>query len=154
MSDVKVTVRYDASSINKAISDLKGYELRKIKRVNTVINLGLRSIARKARSKAPVGMTGKLKKSIKVRMFNGQSKGYVAARAPHSHLVEFGTKAVVIKPKKKKVLRIVDGNLGLLRFVSGEVHIPKRKANPYFFNSANEELPAIERKIMEAMEGV
>ena len=164
MSKIKPTMHYDASSIHNAIKDLKNYEFRKVAKVGKVINKGLRTIARRARARAPVGFNSnrtaagkinkiKLKNSIRMKMKDG-TKGYAQASAYHAHLVEKGTKAYTIK-RDKKAFRINDGNLGLLRFSSKkEIRIPARKGNPFFFGAAAEVLPGVERELKEVMVGV
>ena len=163
MSKAELVFRYDASSVSNAIKDLKSYELSKTKKVTKVITKGLRTIARKARSNAPVGANAnkiggkvnkkKLKNSIKMKM-KDPSKGYVQSNAFHAHLVELGTKAYTIK-RSKKAFKIADGNLGLLRFsAKKEIKIPAKKANPFFFRAAEAVLPEVEKELVEVMKGV
>lgn len=56
------------------------------------VKAGLEPIEDEAVRLAPVGMTGNLANSIKtqVRRVNGGLYGRVIAKAPHSHLVEYG----------------------------------------------------------------
>lgn len=62
-------------------------------------------------------------------MKKGLLRGEFGARKPHAHLIEYGTKAYTVKPKNKKVLRIIDQNV--IRFTSKTITIPAKPARPF-----------------------
>lgn len=72
--------------------------------------------------------SGKLKKSIRGSFSKPKLLGIVRARTPHAHLVEFGAKAAMEKPKKKKAMRLVAGDG--YKFIR-KAQIPVRKARPF-----------------------
>lgn len=78
--------------------------------------------------------TGALNSSIfKQRTANGWDIGHDLHRAPHAVFVMFGTKAHLIKPKKKKTLRWAGG--GAFHFAK-VVHHPGNKPDDWLKRAA------------------
>lgn len=78
--------------------------------------------------------TGALNSSIfKRRTTDGWEVGHDLQRAPHAVFVMFGTKAHLIKPKRKKILRWAGG--GAFHFAK-VVHHPGNKADDWLKRAA------------------
>lgn len=106
-----IDVRFDGmDELNKTLLEMtKSLDPAK---VEPLLKAGAKMIADAARSKAPKGPTGNLKKSIKVKQLTrrgNQPTPFIAAvdrkRAAHAHLVEYGTSGERIGKKGSRKYR-------------------------------------------------
>lgn len=125
---MRVDVTASAKSIREAINKIAWYDAKSRLGLENAINNTTRRMAYRAKSKVPRGR-GVLRNSIYSSMKKGLLRGEFGARKPHAHLIEYGTKAYTVKPKNKKVLRIIDQNV--IRFTSKTITIPAKPARPF-----------------------
>ena len=94
--------------------------------------------------------TGRLRKSLKTRFSSSKLEGQVYSMEPHAHLVEFGARAVIIRPKRKKALRIplADG----YKFTKIAV-VPKRAGKPFLKPAYDSVEPEIISDVKKALRG-
>lgn len=154
-------VNMSCPELGKAIEQISAYDGRTALKVENAIQFGAKNIASGAKRRVPV-KSGSLKKSIVSRFSRnkygtGKIEAEVAARQPHAHLVEFGARATVVKPKTKKALRIVDrgmveGTGGQYGFAFAEsVTIPRRNAKPFLRPSFEAERESLIRNVKNAL---
>ena len=120
---MRLTVK--AKGTKEIIDNIKKYDEETQVKVGTVINNSLKAIAKGMRSRLPKKMTGNLRRGIKKSFSKKKLVGSARATAPHSHLIEFGTKPHAISARRKKVLAI-KGNI-----VGKKVMHPGAKAKPF-----------------------
>ena len=110
---------------------------------------GTRLVRREAVQRVPKH-TGRLRKSLKTRFSSAKLEGQVYSMEPHAHLVEFGARAVIIRPKRKKALRIplADG----YKFTKIAV-VPKRAGKPFLKPAYDYVEPQIIQDVKKALRG-
>lgn len=125
--------------VQEVIANLKKYDDDTQQKVGEVVNNSLKNIARGARSRVPQ-KSGLLKSSIRKSYSKKKMGGIVSSggkKAPHAHLVEFGTKAHSLTKgttnnagraakKGKRLVLVIKGNP-----VSGEIIHPGSKPRPF-----------------------
>lgn len=92
--------------------------------------------------------SGELKKSISSGFSATKLQGVVRAKKPYAHLVEFGAKAVTIKPKEKKAMKIPFGEEYIVR---KKVSIPARKPRPFIIPAYEAEAPELVDEIKKEL---
>lgn len=112
--------------VQDVIANLKKYDEDTRERVGVVVNTSLKNIARGARQRLPQSKTGNLRKGLKKKYVKKDVGGFVKATAPHSHLIEFGTKRHSLDKGAKKKVMVINGNP-----VSGEIIHPGSKPRPF-----------------------
>ena len=155
-------VNFSVPELGQALNQINAYDSRSRLGIENAVQGSTKAIATGMKSRVPV-KSGKLKKRIKSRFSvnkfgKGVIQGEAAAVTPYAHLVEFGAKGTVIKPKNKKALRFV-GDAGMLEGSGGQygfkfaasVTIPARKAKPYARPAFEAEKPNLIRAIGEAV---
>ncbi|HBR33188.1 MAG TPA: hypothetical protein DD734_01030, partial [Firmicutes bacterium] len=98
-------VYFDVPELEQTLGQLKAYDGKTALKVEEAVSASTKNIAKGARQRVPV-RSGKLKKSIRSRFDKRAVTGYVQARQPHAHLVEFGAKGATVGPDSKKALKI------------------------------------------------
>ena len=104
------------------------------------------AVAREARQRVPV-RSGKLKKSIKTRFSTVKLEGQVYSNVPYAHLVEFGSRAHTVRPKKKKALRFFKGGPVFTK----RSRIPAQAGKPFFKPSYDYVEPQLIRDVKKAV---
>lgn len=150
--DAMGQIQINIQGVNEAIREIGMYEGRAQSEAEAAIQEGVKAIIKKAKARVPV-RSGYLKKSGRSEFNLKKMQGRAAFYAPHAHLVEFGTKAHAVDPKKAKALQILDAGQGILRYAH-RAKIPARRAKPFLTPSASEELPKVEKRIREALKKV
>jgi len=136
-------VSFKVPEIQQTLSKIKTYDVMTAARIEQSIDHSTKAIATGAKNRVPV-RTGKLKKNISSRFDHRTITGYVSAKTPYAHLVEFGAKAASVKPVKKKALLFKGG-------YSAKANVPARTAKPYMRPSFEEEKPNLIRNVKEAV---
>lgn len=131
------------SAVTKAIKDIEKYSAKVQGNIRSSIKTSTINVMAGAKNRVPV-RTGALKKTIDSELAKDGLSGYVFAKSPLAHLIEFGASAAYIKPKKAKALKIGD------RYVSHAV-VPERKAKPFMRPAADKEKLNLEKNIREAV---
>lgn len=112
---------------------------------------GTQRIAANARRRVAV-RSGTLKKSIKSSYKEAKLTGYVKAKAPYAHLIEFGARATVVKPKNKKALKLTGAEGDGLRRYAEKANIPARSPHPFIMPAFEEEKPRIIEEVKRGIE--
>ena len=103
------TVKVPEGELSKAIRQISSaWDGKTRLRVEAALKRGTNAVYREARQRVPV-RSGKLKKSIRQRFSTVKLEGQVFSNQPYAHLVEFGSRAHTVRPKKKKALRFFKG---------------------------------------------
>ena len=96
--------------------------------------------------------TGALRDSLFLRPFpGGWMVGHNLQRAPHAIFVHWGTRAHLIQPGKKKVLRWASGGSFIFAKI---VHHPGYKGDPYLVRAANTALANFDKHVQKALKGI
>ena len=143
------TVKVPAGELSRAIKQIKAWDGRTRLRVENALRKGTRLVRREAMQRVPKD-TGRLRKSLKTRFSSSKLEGQVYSMEPHAHLVEFGARAVIIRPKRKKALRILlaDG----YKFTKIAV-VPKRAGKPFLKPAYDYVEPQIISDVKKALRG-
>ena len=144
------TVKIPAGELSRAIKQIKAWDGRTRLRVENALRKGTRLVRREAMQRVPKH-TGRLRKSLKTRFSSSKLEGQVYSMEPHAHLVEFGARAVIIRPKRKKALRILlaDG----YKFTKIAV-VPKRAGKPFLKPAYDYVEPQIIQDVKKALRGL
>jgi HK97 gp10 family phage protein len=107
--------------VQEVITNLKKYDEETQQKIGNVVNTSLKNIARGARQRLPQSKTGNLRKGLKKKYSKKATGGAVTSKAPHSHLVEFGTKPHALTKgasrdseravkRKRTYVQVINGN--------------------------------------------
>lgn len=127
----------------KALRDIKQYDEKTQADIRNAVRDGTKGVMEESIRRAPM-KTGKLKSNITMSFDYDKSMGIVRAKSPHAHLVEYGARAAVAVPDRKKALTIGDG-------FAASANIPARPAHPFMRPAIEKERPEIEKKIREVL---
>ena len=149
---MNITIEVDRKSLEEVTRKVKSLFTAVISKDVEDILLGGAKIGKKeVKSRAPVGPTGNLKKAVvakKSKLRGGVFRSAFFAmnrkKAPHSHLVEYGTAAERL-PKKAKVL--YDKRTGT---VFGR-KVAAMPAKPFFRPAAEAAKNAIEKHVNDGL---
>jgi HK97 gp10 family phage protein len=145
-------LNFSVPELGEAIRKVGAYDTKTAQKIENQVNKSTKNIGVGARRRVPV-RSGYLKKRILSRFDARSITGYVAAKAPHAHLVEFGAKGATERPDTKKALKIPwRGGMG----VGGEYYaksadIPARREHPFMRPAFEDEKPNLIRGIKEAI---
>lgn len=138
--------------LGQALNQINAFDGKSALGIENAVQDSTKAIGAGMRRRAPVA-SGKLKKKIRTR-FNrskfgrGLIQGEAAAVTPYAHLVEFGAKATVVRPKTKKALAI--DAFGYRRYAT-KANIPTRRERPFARPAFEDEKPNLIRAISEAV---
>lgn len=127
----------------KALRDIKQYDEKTQSGIRNAVRDGTKSVMEESIRHAPM-KTGNLKSNITMSFNYEKSMGIVKAKSPHAHLVEYGARAAVTVPDKKKALKIGDG-------FAASANIPARPAHPFMRPAIEKKRPEIEKKVREVL---
>jgi HK97 gp10 family phage protein len=153
---------FSVPEIGEALDKISAYDGKSALRIENAVRESTKNIKNGAKQRVPV-RTGRLQKTI-TSGFNARNiQGYVRAGsynggwgggAPYAHLVEFGARAAVVKPKNAKALKI--GRPGAeaagLKEFSGQVKISKRNEQPFMRPAVEDEKPDLIKNLKEAVQ--
>ena len=129
----------------RAMVDVQKYDEKTQKEIRQATRDGVAAVHAAAVRAAPIRATGNLRKGIEQEFDEKTCSGKVRATAPHSHLVEFGTRERVTAPIRKKALKIGEG------FVRGWTFTGKMPKKPFMRPAIEKERPNIEARIEKAV---
>lgn len=136
---MKFYAKVTSNDLTKALNGISAWDGKTRLGIENALQDGTKNIARGARQKVSQ-RTGKLKKSIKSGFDRRKPEGTVRAKTPYAHIVEFGAKAHIVRPKNKKALTVVAGGEVIFR---KSAKIPARKGRPFIEPSFEAEEPKI-----------
>lgn len=145
-------VNFSVPELSETVRQIKYYDGKTALKVEEQVKKSTKAIGDEARRRVPV-RSGDLKKSISTRFDAKTITGYIAARQPHAHLVEFGARSAVTKPSKKKALKIPwQGDLGIGgMYYAAKADIPARREHPFMRPAFEDEKPNLIKGIKEAV---
>ena len=129
----------------RAMVDVQKYDEETQKKIRKATRDGVAAVHAAAVRAAPIRATGNLRRGIVQEFDEKTCSGKVRATAPHSHLVEFGTRERVTAPLRKKALKIAEG------FVRGFTFTGKMPKKPFLRPAMEKERTAIEANIERAV---
>ena len=129
----------------RAMVDVQKYDEETQKKIRKATRDGVAAVHAAAVRVAPIRATGNLRRGIVQEFDEKTCSGKVRATAPHSHLVEFGTRERVTAPLRKKALKIAEG------FVRGFTFTGKMPKKPFLRPAMEKERTAIEANIERAV---
>ena len=145
-------VRVDNSDLERALRGLGSYSNAKKLQAEEAIRKSTLAIARSTRARAPIGASGKLRRSVKSSYSRRDNAGTVYSASPYAHLQEFGVKATTAKPKNKKAMRIKKGGDNI--FSKKRITIPARPARPFLKPAFEEEKPRLMAELTRILRSV
>lgn len=86
------------SGVDGVQRSVSRWEVKKIAAVRALIKRTANNIRRNAKRRAPV-KTGRLQKSIQVKLSRDKLAAFVRAVAPYSHIVEYGSSVTGAQPR-------------------------------------------------------
>ena len=145
-------VNFSVPELGQALSQISAYDGKAALGIENAVQNSTKAIGAGMRRRVSV-KTGKLKKRIKTRFGRnkfgrGAVHGEAAAVTPYAHLVEFGARATVARPKAKKAMAI--DAFGYRRFAT-VANIPARRERPFARPAFEDEKPNLIRAISEAV---
>lgn len=145
-------INFSVPELSKTLSQISAYDGKTAIKIENAVRGSTKNICSGAKKRVPV-RTGALKKSISSQFDQRTVTGYVAARKPHAHLVEFGARAAKTVPDTKKALKIPWlGGMGVGgTYFAKSANIPARRERPYMRPAFEDEKPNLIRKIKEAV---
>lgn len=150
-------VNFEVPELARALDQIGAYDGKSRIGIEDAIRNSTKAIKAGAKYRAPRS-SGALRKAISSRVAvnkygRGGIEGYVSARKPYAHLVEFGARAVTIVPKNKKAMTLAASGgaaYGLNEFAA-KVDVPTRAEHPFMRPAFEAEKPALIRAIAEAV---
>lgn len=145
-------INMSVPELGQALGQISAYDGKAALGIENAVQSSTKAIGAGMRRRAPV-KTGNLKKKIRTRFGRnkfgrGTIQGEAAAVTPYAHLVEFGAKATVVRPKTKKAMTI--DAFGYRRYAK-VANIPIRRERPFARPSFEDEKPNLIRAIGEAV---
>lgn len=131
-------------SVKKVLNNLKKYDDKTQKQLEEATSKSLSNIRRGAIARVPRGRTGNLRKGIRRSFSKKKISGAVKSTAPHSYIVEFGTKHHKVGLKKKKALSF-DGQ------AYNYIEHPGSKPRPYMQPAFHAERPNYAAAVKKAV---
>lgn len=95
-----ITISIDDRELQKAISDVKSWETKKIRKIQRVVMETVVNIDRKSKKFVPV-LSGRLRSSIRWRLSGDKKSGQIFTNVNYAAFVEFGT----TKQRKQPYMR-------------------------------------------------
>jgi len=125
------------------LSRFESYDSTTQDKIRASVLSSLNNIKAGARRRVRV-RSGMLMKNITSTFDSKTASGKVSAKSPHAHLLEFGAKGVLVRPKNKKALHFKGG-------YSAKANIPARSARPFMRPAFEEEKPSLIKNVTEAV---
>lgn len=133
--------------LSKTLSQISAYDGKTLLKIENAVESSGKAIAAGERRRIPVS-SGKTKKRIRTRFSRKTITSIIATKSSIAHLLEFGTKAHIILPKKKKVMAI--DTMGYRSFRKRVAH-PGSRARPFARPAFEDEKPNLIRKLRNAV---
>ncbi|HPT88466.1 MAG TPA: HK97 gp10 family phage protein [Bacillota bacterium] len=146
-------VNFSVPELSETLQQINKYNSQTAYKIEQQVSKSTKAIGRGAKQRVPV-LSGDLKKSISTRFDAKTITGYIAARQPYAHLVEFGAKATVTKPtRQRKALKIPwQGGFGVGgMYYAAKADIPQRRERPFMRPAFEDEKPNLIKGIKEAV---
>lgn len=152
MDSIKIEI--PPKELREAMADLQHYEETVSKNIQGAVARSTFRVGAGARKRVPVS-NGKLRQSITEKV--GKMQGVIAVNADYAGAVEFGSKAHIIRPRRKKALAFKPGAGFKFWDESGRVVVkfvkhPGTKAQPYLRPAMKEEAPNFALTIKKIIE--
>ncbi len=144
---MQFTIKVPRGELQRMLRHVTAWDAGAGLEVERIIRSGTRRVAAEARRRVPVD-TGKLKGSIRFGFSRNKAEGKVYTEVPYAHLVEFGTRGVTVKPKKKKAMKIpLPGETAFAL----RAKTPGMKERPFMKSAYDCEAPRIVTELKKAL---
>lgn len=140
-----MNIDVDLAGLNKAIQKIKSWETEKAQQVKDAVNESALNVQKGAKRRVRV-VTGRLRASITIEPFNGGFGMSVGTNVKYAKPVEFGSRAHVVRAKRKKALFWPGASHPVK-----QVNIPAQPARPFLFPAWEEEKPELVKALKEAL---
>ena len=137
----KVSARIDRSELDNLEKQIRIFDVRSRARIYDAVSNATKATGKSARSRIR-NKTGTLKKRIRTRMDRNLAIGYVETKAPHSHLIEYGTQ----RHSLGKGIKRINGEP-----VTGDVIHPGSKPFPFMRPAYDQEAPKLIKDVKEIL---
>lgn len=138
---MRIEARIDRSEIEQLEKNLKIYDVNVRRKLYAAVERTTRAVGKSAKSRVK-SKTGTLKKRIRTKMEKDAPIGWVESQAPHSHLIENGTK----RHSLGKGVKRING-----RVVKGEVIHPGSRPYPFMRPAFEQEAPGLIKEAKEIL---
>lgn len=139
-------INFSVPELSQTLNQISAYDGKTAMKIENVVQKSTHNIRDGAKQRVPV-RSGDLKKSISARFDSRTITGYVAARKPYAHLVEFGAKGGTVKPKIKKALTVPGSETGF----ATRAKIPQRREHPFMRPAFENEKANLIKGLKEAV---
>lgn len=136
-------VNLGINDLQRTLGAFKTYDAQTQERLRSTVQSSTSAIMLGAKRRARV-KTGGLVRNITMTYDGAQNTGTVRAKSPHAHLVEYGARAALVRPVKKKALAIGEN-------VVASAKVPARAAHPYMRPAFEDEKPNLLRATQAAV---
>lgn len=126
-------VNLGINDLQRTLGAFRTYDAQTQERLRSTVQSSTSAIMLGAKRRARV-KTGGLVRNITMTYDGVRNTGTVRAKSPHAHLVEYGARAALVRPVKKKALAIGDN-------VIASAKVPARAAHPYMRPAFEDEKP-------------
>lgn len=127
------------------LAEISKYDATTQDKIRSAVQTSTARIAAGARQRVRV-KSGMLMKNITMSYDSAKNEGEVHAKTFYAHFLEFGAKAVTVKPKTKKAL-----HGGVIAGFASHVNVPARVARPFLGPAFEEEKPNLIKAIEDAI---
>ena len=149
MAKNSMNMTMEVEGLDQCLKKIKLYDSTTQKQIEKAISKAGRTVRDDAKLRVPV-KTGKLRDNIKSSFSSAKLQSVVKVeykKAPHAHLIEFGTDSYTVRPKNKKALKFAWGNY----IFRAKAEIPVRRARPYLKPAFKAEEPKLSKKFIEIL---
>ncbi len=136
-------VNLGINDLQRTLGAFKTYDAQTQERLRSTVQSSTSAIMLGAKRRARV-KSGGLVRNITMTYDGAQNTGTVRAKSPHAHLVEYGARAALVRPVKKKALAIGEN-------LVASAKVPARTAHPYMRPAFEDEKPDLLRATQAAV---
>jgi HK97 gp10 family phage protein len=136
-------VNLGINDLQRILGAFRTYDEQTQERLRSTVQSSTSAIMLGAKRRARV-KTGSLVRNITMTYDGAKNAGVVRAKSPHAHLVEYGARAALVRPVKKKALAIGEN-------VVASAKVPARAAHPYMRPAFEDEKPNLLRATQAAV---
>lgn len=141
-------VNFRVPELQETLNQLSAYDSKTSRKIENVVSKSTKAIGQGIKRRMPVA-SGYTKKHVYTRFNVKKITGEAVIKSPVAHLLEFGAKASVEVPDKKKAMTVDE--FGIRRYAK-KVHIPARSPHPTARPAFEDEKPNLIKGLKEAVQ--
>ena len=147
MGNIKIFANI-REEVYRAMVNIDRYDARTQAAIRGAVKGGVTAVYDAAQRRAPLGRTGNLKIGLKKEFDEAKCGGVVKTMAPHSHLIEFGTRERVSFPRPgTRAMKFTPSG----DFVRGDIYTGRMTPRPFLRPAMEEQRAKIESDIERAI---